>query len=102
MKDAKLTQGLHHSKMGYQETIGSNGSSVNIQKLAFKRQKDWKYVGHNLGLQPLHVAFYTNLQSLYNQFNYNLDHIWNFDEISVEVGKQFGTKILTKRGSNEV
>jgi hypothetical protein len=26
----------------------------------------------------------------------------NFDEINVQVGKQFGTKILTKRGSNEV
>jgi hypothetical protein len=34
-------------------------------------------------------SLYENLQSLYNKHNYPLDHIWNCDEIGIQVGKQF-------------
>jgi hypothetical protein len=44
--------------------------------------------------------FLHNLQSLYNQHNYNFDHIWNYDEIGIQVGRQSGTKVLARRGFN--
>ncbi len=40
--------------------------------------------------------FYKKLQSMYSQHNYNSDHIWNSNEIGIQVGKQFRTKVLAR------
>jgi hypothetical protein len=55
------------------------------------------------GLTPNSCNFlYINLQSLYNQHKYNFNHIWNCDETWIQVGKQFGTRVLARRGSNVI
>jgi hypothetical protein len=41
-------------------------------------------------------------ESLYNQHNYNYDHIWNYDETTIQVGKQSKTRILARKGSNAI
>jgi len=46
--------------------------------------------------------FYQNLQSFYNEHNYVIDHIWNFDEIGIQARKQSRAKVLAKRGSHQV
>lgn len=46
--------------------------------------------------------FYQNLQNLYAHHNYLPDHIWNSNEIGIQVGKQFGVRILARGGSHEV
>jgi hypothetical protein len=42
------------------------------------------------------------MQSLYNKDNYFPNHIWNCDETSIEVGRQFGTQVFAKKGSQQV
>jgi hypothetical protein len=39
---------------------------------------------------------------LYNKHNYVVDHIWNFDEIGIQVGRQLGARVLAKRSSQQV
>jgi len=47
-------------------------------------------------------SFHINLQSLYNQHNYTIDHVWNLDETWIQAGKHFGARVLVKRGSKTV
>jgi hypothetical protein len=47
-------------------------------------------------------TFYNNLQLLYNKHNYDVNHIWNSDEIGIQAGKQARAKILAKHGSQQV
>jgi hypothetical protein len=42
------------------------------------------------------------LQTLYNQHSYALNHVWNSDEIGIQVPKDIGVKVLLKRRSNVV
>jgi hypothetical protein len=44
-------------------------------------------------------SFYENFQSLYNKHNYLPNHIWNCDKIGIQIGRQFGARVLAKRGS---
>jgi hypothetical protein len=46
-------------------------------------------------------SFDENLQSLHNKHNYPLDHIWNCDEIGIQVGRQFMHKCLQKGDHNK-
>jgi hypothetical protein len=46
-----------------------------------------------------YTTFYNNLQTLFNQNNYKLDHIWNLDETCMQVTQQVGARVLAKRGS---
>jgi IS4 transposase len=46
--------------------------------------------------------FYTNLQSLYNKHKYNFDHIWNYDETRIQVGRQSRARVLARKRSNAV
>ncbi len=39
---------------------------------------------------------------MYSQHNYYFNHIWNSNETRIQVGKQFGTRDLARRGSNVV
>jgi hypothetical protein len=32
----------------------------------------------------------------YKKHNYAIDHIWNFDEIGIQIGIQLGAKVLAK------
>jgi hypothetical protein len=47
-------------------------------------------------------SFHTNLQSPYIQHNYTIDHVWNLDETWIQAGKQFGARVLVKRGSKAI
>ncbi len=47
-------------------------------------------------------SFYNNIQTLYTQHKYSVNHIWNLNKISIQVRWQFGPRILAKRGSNKV
>jgi hypothetical protein len=42
------------------------------------------------------------LQTLYNQHSYVLYHVWNLDEIGIQVPRHVGVKALVKRKSNVV
>ncbi len=44
--------------------------------------------------------FYNNLQNIYQQHNYKPNHIWNLDEIGIQVGKQVRARVLAIRGSH--
>jgi len=46
--------------------------------------------------------FYQNPTSLYIQHYYSPNHIWNFDEIEIQVGRQSRARVLTKKGSHQV
>ncbi len=39
---------------------------------------------------------------MYSQHNYNSDHIWNFNEIRIQVDKQYKAKVLARKGYNVV
>ncbi len=39
---------------------------------------------------------------MYSQHDYNYDHIWNYNEIGIQVGKQSRAKILAKKGYNAI
>lgn len=45
---------------------------------------------------------YNNLQALCNKSYYPTYHIWNFNEIRIQASKKSRTKVLTKRGSNQM
>ncbi len=47
-------------------------------------------------------SLYINLQSLYNQHKYSFDHIWNCDETRIQACKQFGIRVLARRGFNAI
>ncbi len=47
-----------------------------------------------------YTTFYNNLQTLFSQNNYKLDHIWNSDETCIQVAQQVGARILAERGSH--
>jgi len=40
--------------------------------------------------------FYTNLQMLYTKHNYITNHIWNFNDITIQARKQNKVKVLAK------
>jgi hypothetical protein len=46
--------------------------------------------------------FYDNLEKLYKLHNYDSSHIWNCDELGVQVGKGGQRKILAKKGYDNV
>jgi hypothetical protein len=35
-----------------------------------------------------------------NQHNHVVDHLWNLDEINIQVGKQIRARVLARRESN--
>ncbi len=46
--------------------------------------------------------FYQNLTSLYTQHQYKPNHIWNCDEIRIQVGRQSRARVITKKGFHQV
>ncbi len=55
------------------------------------------------GLTPnSYNTLYNNLQTLYIQHNYNLDHIWNSSETRIHASTQSRARVLAKKGSNTV
>jgi hypothetical protein len=85
--------------MEYLATIGGIGSNVETQKLILDKLKHWRSTKHK-GTPNSCIFFYIDFKTLYNQHNYSLDHIWNFDETKIQTSKQYGTKVLARRGSN--
>jgi hypothetical protein len=103
MKVAELTQ--------TKDTPFRNGILGNSWWYWFKRRhlkvSIWKVEGLEVcKAQGLTLAsynsFHTNMQSLYNQHNYITNHVWNLDKTRIQINKQFGTRVLTRRGSNVV
>jgi len=57
----------------------------------------------DLNLRPAIVSrFYNTLSIAYEQHSYALDHIWNCDETSLQVGWNCGMWVISKRGRKNV
>jgi hypothetical protein len=48
------------------------------------------------------LAFYDNLEKLYNLNTYGLSRIWNFDETNVQAGRNCGMRVIVKLGARSV
>ncbi len=46
--------------------------------------------------------FYQNLTSLYTHHQYKPNHIWNYDEIGIQIGRHLGVRIIAKKGFHQV
>ncbi len=47
-------------------------------------------------------TFYRNLVILYTQHIYPSNHIWNSNETRIQVGQQFGARVLARQCSHDV
>ena len=45
---------------------------------------------------------YSNLEQLYNSYNYPPSHIWNYDKSGVQAGRSGGATLLAKKSSRSV
>ena len=43
-------------------------------------------------------TLYSNLECLYTSYNYPTNHIWNCDDLYVQIEKFDGTMVLAKKG----
>jgi hypothetical protein len=51
--------------------------------------------------QTCHTSYF-NLEKLYTQHKYPPTHIYNSNEIRVQVGSQYGAQVLARWGSHDV
>jgi len=47
-------------------------------------------------------TFYSNLENLYTQHKYASEHIWNSDEIKIQLRCQSNARVLVRQGSRNV
>ena len=68
-----------------------------------RRQAQGLEISRAKGLCAENVAsFYTNLEELYQKYQYLADHIWNCDESGAQAGRSGGGRLWTKKGTRSV
>ena len=45
---------------------------------------------------------YDTLSNAYEKHSYSPNHIWNYDDTSLQVGRNCGMRVISKRGSKNV
>jgi hypothetical protein len=102
MKVAKLTRkGLHNFKMEYMQQLWFWFKHKHL-KISIRHVEGLEVCKAQVVTPNSYNLFYTNLQSFYNQHKYSSNHVWNYDETWIQVGRQFGAKVLARKRSNAI